>query len=214
MFSKRLFVSSPSILLFLLLTFSFNFSFSQTITYDPAPVGGQIDVCVGGSVTVTVSGINPGDTFNVLTSNSFPAADTETATGSSTSVVLGPFFYSTPGSSGIVVFQTAGGSFSTSETVAIAADPVAPTLNLSVPEGNLQAGTPATISASAGTAGTGGVSGTVDVYEYSTDNGTTWIPYTLGNPLSTTAYQIPSIQIRSSRSHPNGLGCYDENIYT
>ncbi|MBK8622160.1 MAG: hypothetical protein IPN79_10425 [Saprospiraceae bacterium] len=70
------------------------------------------------------------------------------------------------------------------------------------------------ISATIGTAGTGGAPGSIDEFEYSKDGGTTWLPYMPGDVITTTDYLLANVKIKSIRRHPAGLGCYSENIYT
>ena len=65
------------------------------------------------------------------------------------------------------------------------------------------------------TAGTGGISGlTTDTYEYSTDGGTNWFPYTSGTGISTTSLVGPNIvQIRTQRN-ATGSGCGNSSYIT
>lgn len=197
------------LLIFLVLMYSKE-AISQTITYDPAPTGGVISICHGGVLTVTVNGTVSGEEY-ILNVN--PPYGVETLMANGSSLTFTPVSYADLGQFGISVIRTtAPVIFFPNQTINVVADPTAPTLTLSNPEGSVNAGT--MISATLATAGSGGVTGSVDDYEYSIDGGMTWLDYTLGNNISTTGYMMPPVKIKAFRAHPDGLGCYAETIYT
>jgi len=196
------------LLVFLVLMYSKE-AISQTVSYDPAPVSGVISICHGGVVTVTVNGTISGEEYS-LSAN--PPYGSETLTASGSSLTFTPVTYTDLGPWAISVVRQAPFQFFPIQAIAVVADPTAPTLTLSTPEGSVNAGT--NISATSGTAGSGGVSGCIDSYNYSIDGGTSWLAYTLGTNIATTSYMMPSVKIKALRSHPDGLGCLAETIYT
>lgn len=191
-----------------LMTFS-SHVFGQTPSYDPAPVAGIVYVCEGGEVTLTVNGTTPGEQYSM---NANPPSGTQTLTATSTSLTFAPVLYSTSGAYSISLIRVSPLMFFPNQTIQVLVDPTVAVLTLSDPEGNVEAGT--MISATIGTAGTGGAPGSIDEFEYSKDGGTTWLPYTPGTDITTTDYLLVDVKIKSIRRHPDGLGCYSENIYT
>ncbi|TMI61229.1 MAG: immunoglobulin domain-containing protein, partial [Bacteroidetes bacterium] len=96
-------------------------------------------------------------------------------------------------------------SYSGIATFNVYADPVSQTINPSLVS-PVCAGT--NISATF-SGGSGGIPGTTDIYEFSTNSGSTWSPYTPGNSISTTGLSGTNIiQIRTRREPPAGVnGC-------
>jgi hypothetical protein len=95
--------------------------------------------------------------------------------------------------------------YSGTATFNVYADPVSQTINPS-PASPVCEGT--NISATF-SGGSGGIPGTNDIYEYSTNSGSTWLPYTSGNSISTTGLSGANVvQIRTRREPPAGVnGC-------
>jgi hypothetical protein len=82
--------------------------------------------------------------------------------------------------------------------------PIAPTLNVATPTSGTTICQGQDVSATI-TAGTGGT-GASDVYEFSTNGGSSWSAYTSGATI-TTASATTSVQIRVSRTAGTGTGC-------
>ncbi len=88
-------------------------------------------------------------------------------------------------------------------SVVVVADPIAPSLSRE-PDNTVCAGTVVKTTG----AGSGGVAGCQDYYQYSTDGGDTWAHYTSGTNISTTGLSGTNVvQVKAWRAHPDGLGC-------
>lgn len=190
----------------------------EVVSTIPAISGGVVYICTDGTVTVQIDNSISGKDYRIGLTAGYgsPINPIEIISGNGGTITSQPidvFPQPTPPTYTIIIARIDFGFVSTFN-VDVTADPTAPTLTLSQSEGAVNASTSTSISATAGTAGSGGVSGSADGYKYSIDGGATWSSYVLGDPIPTTTYQMPSILIKAFRSHPSGLGCYAENIYT
>lgn len=108
-----------------------------------------------------------------------------------------------PKSVGVTVSQTGCPDVTNLYVFNVVADPVAPTLNVATPASGTTVCEGSTVSATfnAGSGGTGTPCG--DEFQYSTDNGATWSPYTPGDPITAGTMTI----IIQGRRNCDGLGC-------
>jgi hypothetical protein len=182
--------------------------FSQTtVSYFPAPAMGTISMCEGGQVQVVVNGAVNGAQYIL---NAFPPAAPQLIIASGGTVVFAPITYTTANSYNISVSTTVFPFGFPNQPVTVVSDPVAPTLTLSQPVGTVCAGP--ILSATLNSAGTGGVN-CFDEYDLRINNGA-WTSYNLGDPISSTAYLLTSVDIRARRKSPSIFDCSAENIYT
>jgi|GEM_PF-1027244 len=180
---------------------------AQTITKNPDVT----EVCTGGSVSATFSGgsggVSPVDVYESSING-----------GSSWSAYTpgNPLSSATPGIDRIQVRtrrESSGTGCSNSDyntvTWTVIAQPVAQTItkNPNVTEICVDGSVSATFSG-----GSGGVS-PVDVYESSTDGGSSWSAYTPGNPLSSATPGTDRIQVRTRRE-VTGTGCSNSDYNT
>ncbi|MFZ4413424.1 MAG: hypothetical protein ACOYOV_10110 [Bacteroidales bacterium] len=136
--------------------------------------------------------INGGTTYNTYTNGA-----TITTTGATTSVIVQS--RRTSGSYGCT-----NSSWTTICTWPISTPTITPTLNTATPASGTSICVGYSPSASI-TAGTGGSAGATDTYEYSINNGTTWLSYTSGSAITTTG-ATTNVLIRVSRS-AGSYGC-------
>lgn len=207
----------PSLMLTLLFLAGSSWSaMGQTLTSTPAPQGGTVYLCVDGTMVLHLDGSNASATYNFAKSAGGGPAYSEGPIpgngGRISSSVIDIFDTTTPPLYTLTAVQSPFMIWSIN--VDVTAKPTPPVLNLSQAEGSVNASSSTNISATLATAGSGGVSGSVDGYEYSINGGATWTTYTLGDPIGTTGYNQPSVKIKAYRAHPDGLGCYAETIYT
>ncbi len=211
----------PTLMLTLLFLAGSSWSvMGQTITSTPTPAplpDGKVYICVDGTITLHVDNSVNGVDYTFNKSGGPGGAWTEGPIvgngGRISSSPINIFDTETPPIY-IIGAVSLSPFWAGNLNVDVTAKPTAPTLTLSQPEGSVNANSVTSISAILATAGSGGVAGTDPGYEYSTDGGGTWEPYSLGTNIATTMYQIPSIKIKAFMAHPDGLGCYAENIYT
>lgn len=153
---------------------------SSLLTITPS---GATTFCTGNSVTLT-SSVAPSYLW-------------------STTAVTQAITVNASGTYTVVATDANGCTKSASQVVSVQPQPVGPTLNAKTPNtATVCEGTnvSATINA-----GTGGV-GCSDTYEYSTNNGSSWLPYTPGNNISTTGATVVLIQAKRDGC-TSGTGC-------
>lgn len=168
--------------------------------FTPTPI--DVNVCVGTTLTIVGGGSTGGAGTCIYEYAIDPGTGTYGAFGASNSVVA-----SGTGIYKIKVRRNCNGtgcdiSGESENSWNVVAQPIAGTLNTATPAaGAICQGqnVSATINA-----GSGGVSG-VEVYEYSTDGGSSWSAYTSGATI-TTATATTSVQIRVSRTSSTA-GC-------
>jgi len=201
-------------LTFMVLLFSLNTTAQETVSTLPAWDGTHtVNICVGGTITVTITNTNNGNTYKIQKTLPTPSLSIQNLMGTGGTIQSDPIaIFSSPGSYTIGVVDLNDGVPFENFTVIVNPDPIAPTLTLSQVEGSINAGT--AISASLNSAGSGGYGNMVDAYEFSIDNGASWNPYTLGSLISSTQFKIPSVKIKAKRYDTESRGCASENIYT
>ncbi|MBL7905359.1 MAG: right-handed parallel beta-helix repeat-containing protein [Bacteroidales bacterium] len=187
----------------------------ETVTTAPpleanAPNPDKATICVGGSVITTVTGAKVGLTYRLQKTFPLPTGTAIDIVATTTTVVFPGVSSDVNTTTTWTVTETSGG-FGLSFQIQVIPDPTAPTLSLSQSTGTICAGPD--LSASLDDSGDGGYGTMVDAYEYSTDGGTTWNTYSLGSPISSTLYNIPSVIIKAKRYDTEGRGCSAENIY-
>ncbi|MBK7030916.1 MAG: hypothetical protein IPH45_17660, partial [Bacteroidales bacterium] len=163
----------------------------------------------GGTVTVSVNNNISGHRYRFRQTNpSGGPASQEITSGGGTITYIPVSPTEQPYS--IWTVDDRDGDFAQSFNIYVVNDPIAPVLTLSHAAGTICAGPD--IYATQYSAGTDGYN-CIDSYEYSVDGGLTWSAYTLGSNISSTLFQIPSIQIKAKRADSQGRGCSAENVY-
>lgn len=92
----------------------------------------------------------------------------------------------------------------------VTASPIAQNIDPVIPAGDICLGASVSATFSGGSGGTGTIT---DVYEFSTDAGTNWNPYTPGNAIVAGATGTDIIQIRTYRT-ATGSGCTNSSYNT
>jgi hypothetical protein len=190
-------------LIFTLLAFVAANVFSQTLSTDPPLVSGSVNICVDGGVTTSILSSENGVTYNLVQTNP-PLGLVDQAIGDGGTVSFNTISY---GSTGTISYSVQRLNFSVvgSYTVTVITQPVAPTMTKD-PNTDVCSGTD--VKAAVATNGSGGVSGSNDKFEYSTDGGANWNSYTPGNNISTTGLSGTNIvQVRAWRADDEGRGC-------
>ncbi len=184
----------------------------ETISYSPAPSLGFINICSGGEIVVTINSALVTNQYELRLQPDNIILETKTAISST--VVFNSVVFNIIGSGKSLQVVRSHPPFElfSTQSVQVHSDPTAPTLTLSPATSPVCAGTnlSATLNA-AGSDANANVPGT-NSYDYRI-NGGAWIPYGLGNPISTTTYMLNTVEIRAKRSN-DALGCSAENIYT
>ncbi|MCF6342366.1 MAG: hypothetical protein L3J31_06130, partial [Bacteroidales bacterium] len=197
-------------LLALMAFFAVNVFGQEVVSSSPAWDGSnQIDLCEGGSFTISITNTDATHTYNLTQADS--RALLQTLPGNGGTITFNPV---TPvlGSTSYSAFDATDYSPFVNFTTNVVVQPTAPTMTKSPNQSAVCAGTD--VSASIATAGSGGVTSCTDSYEYSTDGGTSWSAYTPGTAISTTGLSGTDIvQILATRSDPDGRGCDASNLY-
>ena len=183
----------------------------EVVTSSPTWDGSKnIELCSGGSFTISISGTTSGHTYNLVEASKGTKGVIQSITGTG----------------GTITFNAVSPSATTNYSVGDATDfnpwinfsatifsaPVAPTMDKSPNQAAVCAGT--NVSATINTNGSGGVSACSDSYEYSTDGGVTWNSYTPGTTISTTGLTGTDIvQVQAIRDDSEGRGCAAYNFY-
>jgi parallel beta-helix repeat protein len=214
-FKKRLLSSLLNLLLisFMSLIMSVNaMAQSEIVTTIPAWDGTQtVHVCTGGTVIVQIENSDDGHTYRITKSAPSPSLTIQNLIGTGGTIQSDPIdIFSTIGNFTISVIDITDLDPILAFTVNVSADPTAPTLTPSPAPGIICPGT--SVSATILSAGSGGVSGCADGYEYRI-NGGAWQSYTPGNLIADNNTNT-SVDIRALREHPNGLGCFAETTYS
>ena len=161
-------------------------------------------ICEGGSVTVSVQN----STLNHLYKLMITAPFNETLgdlTGTGETISFSPYTFTDAGTFTLFVGDMSDVNPMLTFYVNVVDDPVAPVMAKDPGQAAVCAGTD--VSATVTTAGSGGVPACNDIYEYSTNSGSTWSAYTPGTAISTTGLSGTDIvQIRSSRADAEGRG--------
>jgi len=181
------------------------------VTSDPAwNASDEIEVCMDGSVTVTVNDADIGQTYRLRDHSAGVILQSITATTST--VVFDPVTYTSTGSIVYRVFDLTLDLFK-EFYVDVLQNSVAPILSKNPDAISVFAGS--NVSAILSAAGSGGVD-SYDHYEFRTKTGSVWddwAAYSLGTNISTT--DLFAVEIRALRTPAAaGLGC-DEifNVY-
>ncbi|MGB4847412.1 MAG: hypothetical protein WBP41_05800, partial [Saprospiraceae bacterium] len=186
---------------------------SQIVTVIAQPVGPTLNsksptnatICSGQVVSATFTSGSGGDgcsdDYQVIIDGGSPSAYTPGSNvgGSATStIVIQGRRANCAGGSGCN-----GTSYVTLASWVVVPQPTSPTVNIITPNvSTVCAGTDVDATFHAGTGGTG----CSDIYQYSTNNGSTWNPYTPGDPISTTGATV--VLIQASRGNcASGSGC-------
>lgn len=184
----------------------------EIVTTTPEWDGSQIiNICVGGTVTVQIANSQNGNTYRIRKTAPSPPVTIEELPGNGNTITFSPIdIFSAIGNYTIAVRDVTDDDPDFTFTVVVTADPVAPTLTPSPATGFICPGT--SVSAAFLSSGSGGITGSADSYEYRI-NGEAWQAYTLGNSINDNNTNL-SVDIRALRQHPDGLGCFAENIYS
>ncbi|WP_276501163.1 hypothetical protein, partial [Terrimonas pollutisoli] len=190
-------------------------SSTATITVQSAPSVSHntaaLTVCQGydpAVLTATVSGGNAPFTYQWKLNGSNIIGETNSTYDASNLNTPGIYSYT------VVVMDACGNTgTSTAKTITVNADPVSPTINPSPADGStvcVGSSVSATFSPGSGGAGT-----VTDTYEYSTDGGATWNPYSSGDPIAATVGMvgINKIKIRTQRT-ATGSSCNNGAVNT
>jgi hypothetical protein len=177
-----------------------DFAVGQTCAPPTATVSGDQTICTGGSATIQalMTGTGPWSiTWSDGVTDTNFSDNPHTRNVSPTSLMTYTIT-AVSDSTGIP-----GGTSSGSATVTVNAQPSGPTLASKSP--NLSAVCDGQSVSATFTAGSGGV-GCSDSYQFSTDNGATYSPYTPGNPINTSG--STGVIIRGKRDGcTSGAGC-------
>ncbi|MCF8379468.1 MAG: hypothetical protein K9H49_07825, partial [Bacteroidales bacterium] len=187
-------------LLLLATIFGANLFAQETVYTVPAWDGSKIvNLCDGGTFTVYIDNSTSGHLYNLTIVDSKGLVQQITGNGGTIS-----FNTQTPsfGSTSYTVFDGTDFSPNIVFTTNVVAQPTAPTLTKIPTDAIVCDGTD--VSATI-VAGSGGVTGCADTYEYSTDGGLTWNSYTSGQNISTTG--LSTVIIQAFRSDVFGQGC-------
>ncbi|HZK07911.1 MAG TPA: immunoglobulin-like domain-containing protein, partial [Bacteroidales bacterium] len=185
----------------------------ETISTSPPLDGGgsgTVTICKGGTVNLTVHGSKAGKDYYFAPGN----GDNQGPTAGIGGNIGFSYTYNSSGTFNASVSgfnnPPPGGFINLAFTVKVEADPIAPTMTKDPIDESVCAGT--NVSATI-VAGSGGVSGCSDTYEYSTNGGSSWSTYTSGQSISTTDLSGTNIvQVKAWRAHPDGLGCMSEEV--
>ena len=186
----------------------------ETLTIVPAPSGNDVTICLGGTVTVSVNNTISGDRYRFRQTwpSGGPAAQEITSGGGT--ITYNPVSPTVQPYS-IWTVDNRDGDFAESFNIYVVNDPIAPVMSKNPNQTSVCEGT--TVSATISSNGSGGVSGCADVYEYRTKSGgvwSSWATYDAVTPLEISTTGKTDVEIRASRSHSSGLGCYAENVYS
>ncbi|MFZ1704188.1 MAG: right-handed parallel beta-helix repeat-containing protein [Saprospiraceae bacterium] len=182
---------------------------SGTVT---GPGAINVNLCQGATLNIYIDDSENGQSYSMIIPQIPPPPIIETINGNGGTIAFMQQSYNTLGVFSFTVQDNTDFDPYFVVTVNVVTDPVAPTLTLSPGAGLIPAGT--LLSANVDAAGSGGVTGCVDNYEYSVDGGANWLPYVLNDDITTTSYLLSSVMIKAIRSDSDGRGCYAENIYT
>ncbi|MCG3164301.1 MAG: hypothetical protein POELPBGB_00055 [Bacteroidia bacterium] len=195
-----------------------------TVVADPAattPTITNATVCAGNGSTVLSSNgsggtgaytftwqYNNGGTWGTVT-NGTPAGATYAVAGTSPNSTLTVSNITNPGTYDyrLRITQAASGCAvnSAATTLTVVADPTAPTLNVATPASGTSVCVGATVSATFNVSSNG--TGTcTNEYQSTVNNGTTWLAYTPGNPLTAGTAGTNWVRIQSRRVC-SGSGC-------
>lgn len=188
-------------------------SATRVITVNPALKGGTIQsaqdvtACVGYRTSITASDATLGcPVYSYLWEVSSNNGTTYSPAGSTTLNITpsfptaGTFIYRLKytDSNGII-------AYSDTKKITINPDPISQTI---VPSPNSTTVCAGTDVSATFTGGSGGAGTVVDVYEYSTNTGTSWQAYSPGTAISTAGLSGTDIvQIRTRRTATASLGC-------
>jgi parallel beta-helix repeat protein len=201
--------------LMLLLSMNVMAQGNETVTSFPAyDSNQQVHICVGGTVTIQVENSDNGHTYRLSKTAPSPVVTLQEMTGNGGTIVFNDVdIFSSTGNIVLTVVDANDFHPFFSITVVVYPDPVAPVLSKDPNQAAVCAGT--NISATVSTNGSGGVTGSDDKFQYSTDGGNSWVTYTPGDDISTTGLSGTDIvQIRSWRADDEGRGCFSGyNIY-
>ncbi|NCA86098.1 MAG: hypothetical protein EOM83_11070, partial [Clostridia bacterium] len=186
-------------------------SASTTPAWDAGTTPPTVNICVGGTLTVNITNPNTNIQHTLLIPGSPPSiVEQITSDGSGNNFSFTSLTFNTVETT---TYTVSAADYSISQTfnVIVVADPLAPTLSKMPTNAAVCAGTDVKATSSAGS---GGVSGCQDYYQYSTDGGSNWSSYSAGDNISTTDLTGTNIvQVKAWRTHPNGLGCMSgENL--
>ncbi len=185
--------------------------FTETYSTQPPLVGNDITICLGGNVILTVYGTTSGHQYRLRQTNPpFGAGEVITSTGgtivfSSVSPTTQPY--------SIWTVDDMDGSFVYSFNVYAVNDPTAPIMTKNPAVTAVCAGVP--VKAVWASDGSGGVAPISDIYQYRTNNGTSWsswATYVSGTEIVTTG--MTGVEIRAARDRDSGYGCNAENVYS
>jgi hypothetical protein len=149
------------------------------------PAAASVCQLANASFTITATGatiyqweVDPGTGYVPVSNNAtYSGATTATLNITATPLSFNGYIYRCIASNG------SGSATSNPATLTVTALPVRPTLLVKTPGGNSVAdGTPVSATFNAGSGGTG----CADDFRYTTDGGTTYLPYTPGSNISTT----------------------------
>jgi parallel beta-helix repeat protein len=213
-FKKRLLSSLLNLLLisFMSLIMSVNaMAQSEIVTTIPAWDGTQtVHVCTGGTVIVQIENSDDGHTYRITKSAPSPSLTIQNLIGTGGTIQSDPIdIFSTIGNFTISVIDITDLDPILAFTVNVTADPTAPTITPSPAQSVICPGTSVSATFSAGS---GGVSGCTDIFQYR-KNGSAWQSYTPGEAINDDNTNT-SVEIRALREHPNGLGCFAETTYS
>lgn len=154
-----------------------------TVTMNPSPstvcdgISTSFSITAGGALSYQWQVDNGGGFTNLTNNTTYTGVNSTTLNINATPFSLNGYLYR------CVASNVSGSTPSNSALLTVNAVPVTPTLLTKTPGANNVAdGTPVSATFNAGSGGTG----CTDNYRYTTDGGSTYLPYTPGNNISTT----------------------------
>ena len=187
------------------------YSTATTVTVDPVSVGGTAtatatSVCSGTSTTISLTGNTGTIQWQQSADGSTGWTSVTDGSGGTTATYTTPNL-TTPNLTtttyyrAVVTSGVCSSSNSTSASVTVVAQPVAPGITKSPSDATVCLGQSLTVTI---TAGTGGSGTTADQYRYSTNNGISWSSWSSSVPSFTS---VAGTNLIESRRTATGTGC-------
>lgn len=179
---------------------------TTSVTINPLSVGGttaaaSTAICTGSSTTITVSDYTGTIQWQQSADGSTGWANVSGGSGGTTATYTTPNLITTTYYRAVVTSGVCSSSNSTSASVTVAAQPIAPAITKSPSDASVCSGQTLTVTI---TAGSGGAGTTADEYRYSTDNGSNWSAWSSSVPSFAA---VTGTNLIESRRTASGTGC-------